>query len=103
MQIIADGQELASMVVEVEMMLFWRSKLNDKQYVHLCRDQSVEEASEHKMVMTKFKAMNMKCNEYERAVSDNLDAVTSMRDDIKAQNDNFLAIIGQIKDKYGLK
>jgi hypothetical protein len=103
MQIIADGQELASMVVEVEMMLFWRSKLNDKQYVHLCRDQSVEEASEHKMVMTKFKTMNLKCNEYERAVSDNLDAVTAMRDDIKAQNDNFIAIIGQIKDKYGLK
>ncbi|OMJ94849.1 hypothetical protein SteCoe_1872 [Stentor coeruleus] len=103
MQIIADGQELASMVVEVEMMLFWRSKLNEKQYVHLCRDQSVEESSEHKMVMTKFKAMNMKCNEYERAVSDNLDAVTSMRDDIKYQNDNFMVIIDQIKEKYGLK
>ncbi|OMJ83953.1 hypothetical protein SteCoe_15051 [Stentor coeruleus] len=103
MQIIADGQELASMVVEVEMMLFWRSELNDKQYVHLCRDQSVEEASEHKMAMTKFKAMNMKCNEYERVVSDNLDAVTAMRDNIKSQNDGFLAIINQIKDNYGIK
>lgn len=102
-EIIADGQELASMILEVELMLFWRSDMNEKEYIHLCRDQSAEEASEEKFVMTKLKSMTIKCFDYEKAAINSLTTIQNMKNDIKSQNEQLSTMINKIKAKYKIK
>jgi hypothetical protein len=99
---IADGQELASMILEVEMMLFWRSKDNVRQFIHYCKESEAEEQSEYQAFTTKFKTMSMKCDVYEKDIMESLVKATAVKDCIKGKNDNIMALVEEIRKKHAL-
>ncbi|OMJ73891.1 hypothetical protein SteCoe_27307 [Stentor coeruleus] len=56
-RVIADSQELASMILEVETLLFWKRNQNHKKYIHIAENDSVEdlEDMEYDTVIEKIK------------------------------------------------
>lgn len=103
MQMIADGKELASMVMEVEMMMFWRKTLNKKEFVHVCRDESNEEIVDSVVILGKFKAMNLAFGNYESKVENSISELERMKGDIAYENDIINDLIRGVTEKYKLK
>lgn len=101
-QTIADALELASMIYEVEMMMFWRRKMNEKQYLHICRSEISEEIGLERIVVNKFKNMNEKYNLYEKIIHENIVKLEGLNENMKGKNNEFRNIVGEIKKRYKL-
>ena len=100
-QIIADSQELASMILEIEMILFCKRKLNDKQFFHICREETQEIVADE-LVFGQFKKINEKFTVYERVMDEKVDKLESMKDTLKGENLEFEKIIKAIEEKFKL-
>lgn len=102
-QIIADGKELASMIMEVELMLFWRKNLNNRQYIHVCRDESSEEVVETQVILDKFKNMSRMFNDYQDKVEFGATKLDEMKNEIERDNVVFNELIKKSIQKFKIK
>lgn len=101
-QIVADSQELASMIIEVEMMMFWRVKGTEKHFLHVCRDENSVDSTDDRLISTKFRTMSEKCKTYNHIIQENLNELNYIKSDLEERNYEFKDIIDQIKRKYKL-
>ena len=102
-QIIADSLELASMVMEVEMMLFWRRNMNEKQFLHICTVEGSTEIGLEDLVVNKFRSMQEKLGNYEKVLEENLSSLDYLKTNMEQKNTEFSDIIDKIENKYKLK
>jgi WD40 repeat protein len=102
-QIIADGKELANMIMEVELMLFWRKKMDTKEFIHVCRDESDEDIGDTVKNLGKFKAMNQAMTGYEQKIEDAEMKLRNLKDEIAHENDIFKGMIERTMEKFRLK
>lgn len=48
-EVIADGQELAGMIIEIETLMFWARNKNKKTFMHIMENDSIEEDAEENL------------------------------------------------------
>lgn len=96
---IADGKELAKMIMEVEMMMFWRQGYKGREFIHICRDENDEEINDHRVVIGKFKSMNLLCNEYETDIENGLKQLEEAQKTIDSQGMDIGRVLEDINYK----
>lgn len=101
-QTIADYKELASMILEVEMMLFWKKSMNEKEYIHVCRDENSTEIKADKFIVDKFKGINLKCNSYQEMIQNNHSKLQDINNSINMVNEEFQGLIKEVEEKFKL-
>lgn len=102
-KIVADTLELALMIQEVEMMLFWRRGRNDKQFLHICRSQGSDQVGLERIVVNKFRGMTEKCKLYEHMMDENLGRLNDMKENMELRNLEFKKVIKKLGKKYQLE
>lgn len=97
---VADGRELASMIMEIEMMMFWKQGYKEREFIHVCRDENDEETDEHRMVLGKFKTMNMTCEEYENDFANGIKLLEEFKSTVESQNIEIDKVLDDITFKF---
>jgi hypothetical protein len=101
-QVVADGKELTKMILEVEMMMFWRKDDDCKRIIHFVRDENDEEVEDYTLIAMKFKNMNKLCDEYETTLEAESKKIQEATVLIEDQNYEIESTLASIKEKLGL-
>lgn len=102
-QEVADGKELAKMILEVELMMFWRSNDDSTRFVHYVRDQNEEEVEEYTVIATKFKNMQRLCDEYENELEGGTKEISDATVLMEEQNYEIDNLLSNIREKLNIK
>ena len=83
---VADGKELAEMVLEVEIFMFWNRKKQVYKYLQMCEEEDYDEGGDHWLgKVRELKRMMRKQSERQRLTNMKIEEVNTKVEELKKE------------------